>query len=261
MGKTYIHSLTPLRGIAALLVVIYHYDIFIAPLISSESFLVRKWYIMVDFFFVLSGFIIMHVYKDYFKDGFKWSVFKKFMIARFARLYPLHIATLLMMLGIYFAMQVTGVFDNLDYAFKMIFDPSAIPSNLLMVQALGMHPEPTWNAPSWSVCVEWWTYILFPFLVFFLLRFKKLGSFALVAAGIGGYFAIMYYFQPLQFEARQAYLPGISEMPNTIDVMVGAGLLRCISGFLLGMVVYKAYMRNAGESILSDSGLMFITWK
>ncbi len=215
---------------------------------------------MVDFFFVLSGFIITHVYQHYFKDGFKWSVFKKFMIARFARLYPLHLATLLFMIGIYVIMQTTGIFDSLYTGMQLAFEPNAILSNLLLVQSWGIHPEPTWNAPSWSISVEWWTYILFPFFIFFLAKTGRWAKWLTTVVAIGGYLAIMYYFQPAQFEARQAYLEGVSEMPNTIDVMVGSGLLRCICGFLLGMVVYLAFENRQGESWLSNSTLMITTW-
>jgi peptidoglycan/LPS O-acetylase OafA/YrhL len=51
-------------------------------------------YLMVDFFFILSGFILCHVYGKYFAESVSRKEFKKFSIARFARVYPLHFATL-----------------------------------------------------------------------------------------------------------------------------------------------------------------------
>ena len=87
----YLSNLTPLRGIAALLVAIFHFEeiggIFINP---STTMLIGKSYLMVDLFFIMSGFVMLHVYGDSFMKRLEWKVFFQFMKARFARLYPLH---------------------------------------------------------------------------------------------------------------------------------------------------------------------------
>ncbi|MEO7047355.1 MAG: acyltransferase, partial [Ferruginibacter sp.] len=98
--STYLPNLTPLRGIAALLTVIYHADLYIGGggnglLKIKDSLLFTKLYLMVDFFFVLSGFIMYHVYAKWFIESVNSFSFKKFTIARFARVYPLHFFTLL----------------------------------------------------------------------------------------------------------------------------------------------------------------------
>ena len=58
-------SLTPLRGIAALWVVIFHFCWYF-PAVHPERYTgaVYKGYLAVDMFFVLSGFVITHVYKE-----------------------------------------------------------------------------------------------------------------------------------------------------------------------------------------------------
>ncbi len=259
MPRNYLPTLTPLRGIAAMMVLVYHYQVMVMPLINpNKSVLINKWYIMVDFFFVLSGFIIMHVYQNYFQEGFQWPAFKKFMIARFARLYPLHLFTLLMAVIVYIALVSFNVFEQSNDFIQIMLRPDAILANIFLLQASGIFPEPTWNSPSWSIAVEWWTYMLFPFFILFFARTKALGKWLAGAFVILGYLSIMLYFQPQQYIDRQTYMH-LSEMPNTIDVMVGSSILRCICGFLLGMLVYQAYENKWGESILSNSYLMAAT--
>ena len=59
-------SLTPLRGIAALWVVFYHYGGTAQYLpnldITPHSYVISKGYLAVDMFFMLSGLVMTHVY-------------------------------------------------------------------------------------------------------------------------------------------------------------------------------------------------------
>src|SRR5258708_36506153 len=90
-------SLTPLRGVAALWVVIFHFCWHI-PTIHPERYTgaVYKGYLAVDVFFVLSGFVITHVYKDGFARRVTAWRYRNFLKARVARLYPLHLTALLL---------------------------------------------------------------------------------------------------------------------------------------------------------------------
>lgn len=67
----FINTLTPLRGIAAIWVVVFHFDAFLnfgttkSGLMDKDfSMLIGNGYLLVDFFFLLSGFVICHVYGD-----------------------------------------------------------------------------------------------------------------------------------------------------------------------------------------------------
>ena len=62
---TYLSNLTPLRGIAALLTVIFYVGLMVTPLVSNSN-LFNRMYLMVEFFFVHSGFIMCHVYCNLF---------------------------------------------------------------------------------------------------------------------------------------------------------------------------------------------------
>ena len=81
-----IRPLTSLRFFAAMWVVAFHYW----PNLSSVMPpLVAKGYLGVELFFVLSGFILCHVYLDSVADGgFRYG---SFLWARLARIYPLHL--------------------------------------------------------------------------------------------------------------------------------------------------------------------------
>ncbi len=113
----YLPNLTPLRGIAALLTVIFHVDLYIGMgggglLRTNDSLFITKLYLMVDFFFVLSGFVMCHVYGKWFSHSVDSFSFKKFTIARFARVYPLHFFTLLYLVALRLWFVIAGGTDN-----------------------------------------------------------------------------------------------------------------------------------------------------
>src|ERR1700731_1601781 len=85
-------SLTPLRGIAALWVVIFHFCWYF-PAVHPERYTgaVYKGYLAVDLFFVLSGFVITHVYKGGFAQRVTGRRSRAFLKARVAPISPLHI--------------------------------------------------------------------------------------------------------------------------------------------------------------------------
>src|ERR1700739_3484083 len=94
-------SLTPLRGIAAVWVVIFHFCWYF-PAVHPERYTgaVYKGYLAVDMFFVLSGFVITHVYKEGFARRVTGRRYREFLKARVARIYPLHITVLLLFVAI-----------------------------------------------------------------------------------------------------------------------------------------------------------------
>jgi peptidoglycan/LPS O-acetylase OafA/YrhL len=79
-----IASLDGLRGVAAILVVLFHENYWF-----SQTGLVPKAYLAVDFFFCLSGFIIAYSYSEHLISG--QLSFLKFSAIRLVRLYPLYL--------------------------------------------------------------------------------------------------------------------------------------------------------------------------
>lgn len=154
------------RGCAALSVLIWHYQHFSYPeagiempaeLRSTQPFYDYIWPfyqqggLAVQLFWVLSGFVFTANYLDRRIDG------RTFFIARLARLYPLHLATLLLVAGLQLiSWCMLGHFQiyphNDSYHFIL---------NLLMAQCWGLEGGASFNAPTWSVSVEVLIYLAF----------------------------------------------------------------------------------------------------
>lgn len=261
-SPSYIPSLTPLRGIAAVLVLVYHFHLLAMPLQDTEKYhFMGKWYLMVDLFFVLSGFILYHVYGSYFKDGWNKVHFGRYIRARLARIYPLHLFTLLYAIGLYFFIDSFGV----EWApiEKEIFNLAAIPTSLLLIDAWGMHPEATWNTPSWSISVEWFVYLLFPLLVIPFLRKNRKAIMVLMLIALTGFLLIMFWLGPANYVVRARHLGAFDTGPPSIwsiGVITGPALLRGLSGFIVGMVAYHAYLQDWGKRWLQNGFIWMGFW-
>jgi peptidoglycan/LPS O-acetylase OafA/YrhL len=160
-------SLTPLRGVAALWVVLYHYRgtaQFLPNLdITPHSYLISKGYLAVDMFFILSGFVMAHVYRRAFSEGVG-EHYRSFLVARIARLYPLHIFILALFVLAATASQfmtglATGSFDSIPLMGPRSW--GAILANIFMLQGLAAG-RLSWNYPAWSISVEFVAYLAFP---------------------------------------------------------------------------------------------------
>ena len=227
---TTITTLTPLRGVAALMVAIYHFDVVIANFVNQKfTMLIDKSYLMVDLFFIMSGFIMLYVYSLKFATTVTKTNFIKFIGARFARIYPLHFFTLLFWVAIFYGLHQPE---------SPINKTSAIPTNLLLLHSFGIHNTLTWNVPSWSISAEWWAYMIFPFLVLFLNKYKRYGIITLSTISIILYFSIL-YFLPRD-------IPTVSTLPAPCDLNVtyDYGCIRGIAGFIAGMLTCIAFQQK-----------------
>lgn len=208
MPKRTIHAHTALRGIASVMVMLYHYRLAWPHgswLDGQTAFLISAEY-MVDFFFMLSGFVIALVYLP--QAGGSWRIWRDYMQSRLARVYPLHLATLLWMMAL---VAASGTFPA-DLRMETL-------RNLLLVQAWGFQDQFALNYPSWSVSGEVAAYLLFPALAFGYLRFGK--GFVLAAAALAVTGLIAH------------------------DMLTGAGvrwerlaLLRALPGFAIGVALH-----------------------
>ncbi|GGI15912.1 acyltransferase family protein [Oxalicibacterium faecigallinarum] len=166
-----IDELESIRGIAALLVVIYHIPNWNAALFDLPLF--RNSYLMVELFFVLSGFVIYKAYADNIDSPAKLA---RFQFLRFARLYPVHLLFLLVFLGMeiakYIAYTHYGIKSNKTTPF-VENDLTALVQQLFLIQAIGPTGNAlTFNAPAWSISVEFYTYLLFSLIVLYMGRMK-----------------------------------------------------------------------------------------
>ncbi len=232
----YIANLTPLRGIAALMIVVFHFEELLARFVKPEnSMLIRKSYLMVDLFFIMSGFVLLHVYGESFSTIFKKADFFKFLRARFARLYPLHLFTLLLAIAFFLSSNSPA---------NPVNNPAAIPTHLLLLQSFGIHSIFTWNVPSWSISAEWWCYMLFPLIVLMLSKNNKT-VFLLIILSASIYFSILYL-----LPRTNPFMPA-APVPHNLDVTYDYGFLRGLAGFMAGMVTYILYQQRKLNQIFS----------
>src|SRR5262245_33168713 len=93
MKKLEITALTGLRGIAATMVMFYHFNL--AHLLPGyTATMMGHGYLMVDMFLILSGFIIAMTYGAKFEQSISLRNYRIFLIRRIARIYPLYVLTL-----------------------------------------------------------------------------------------------------------------------------------------------------------------------
>jgi peptidoglycan/LPS O-acetylase OafA/YrhL len=151
-------ALDSLRGIAALAVALFHLQ-FASHIYFWPT--TRNAYLFVEFFFVLSGFVIAHAYANRLTTGLDSA---RFMIKRFGRVWPLHVV----MLGCFLAAE-TALYLASQYAHLLLPRPPfsedrtlmGVPINFLMLNGFVPYEGAAWNGPSWSVSVELVAYLLF----------------------------------------------------------------------------------------------------
>ncbi|AQR63515.1 acyltransferase [Brevundimonas sp. LM2] len=207
-------ALDSLRGLCAVLVVMFH-----MPIASHwrDWGLVQHGYLFVDYFFVLSGFVIAHAYAGRLatpRDG------GRFMVRRLGRVWPLHA----LMLALFVGLELARLWFNVDSAPPFTRDRSveAIVTNLLLVQAWHVHPYLTWNGPAWTLSAEVACYAVFAGLVLVApRRFRGIGA---VLAVIGAILVLAY--------ARRW-------MNTTYDLAVP----RAVYGFFLGCLLQGVWTR------------------
>jgi peptidoglycan/LPS O-acetylase OafA/YrhL len=142
------------RFVAATLVVFHHWktNLILAP--QHQVWLKRLdiFQLSVDLFFMISGFIICHVYKDRIRTGKEyWDYLSK----RFARLYPLHFITLLFITFLAYISHDILVRPQ-------VYEKAAFARNLLLVNAWFPHQSLSFNIVAWSISVEVFCYLIFP---------------------------------------------------------------------------------------------------
>lgn len=195
------------RGIAALAVAFRHIN-GTAPFLANafHDNLSRG----VDFFFVLSGFVIAFSYGERLGRGFS---FLRFMVLRWGRIWPLHGVMVLLYLGLECALLIAGQFGGLAgrEAFTGPRDLVALPASFLLAQAWIWPGRDLWNVQSWSVSVELGLYLGAGLL------WRWLGPRAL-AVGAGLAFAL-----------------GILALPWIGAEILPAQITRGVVGFGLGM--------------------------
>jgi peptidoglycan/LPS O-acetylase OafA/YrhL len=117
----------------------------------------------VDFFFILSGFVIAIGYSNSVSTT---KDILTFLRRRLARVYPLYLLTMLCFVGLF----VLGKSSHPEN-----YSAHSILAQLFMVQQWSINPPLPFNFPAWSVSAEWAMYLLFPLLTWICHKIGRIG--------------------------------------------------------------------------------------
>lgn len=150
---------------------------------------VARGYLWVEFFFALSGFVLTYVYAERLKELWRPRGYLAFLRSRLARLYPLHLAMLLVILGMVVTLRAIaargGYLSIYDERWHPIVNTPTFIANLFLVQAWNLFPYLSWNGAAWFVSVEFLLCLLFP-LYLALARGGRAAALVLILGGAIG---------------------------------------------------------------------------
>lgn len=176
-STNYINSITGLRGVAILAVLFYH---------SKYSWF-QNGFFGVDVFFVISGFLISRlILKKFGEDNFS---FRLFYLKRIRRLFP---ALFFLILFSYFIVYFYFLPEDIENFQNSVIYTIFFISNIFFWKDTNYFSNETSLKPlshTWSLGIEEQFYIIFPFLIYLLVKnFKKNLKFILIAIAIASFF-------------------------------------------------------------------------
>lgn len=212
-----IHQLDALRGIAALGVVFWHYGAHFDahPLRMILHPFYNAGFLLVDFFFVLSGYVIA---RAYWNDKRQWHASRN-VWARVARLYPLHLLTLLATIALLASLPHGA--NDIDFN-QPANNLKHFVLNLLLLNQAGWQDGWSFNTPAWSISTEFIVNVAFLAFIAMAVRVRWASLLLVAAAGI----ALFIVLRPPVIAGQVAF--------GFLDV----NLLRCVLGFSAGVGVY-----------------------
>lgn len=214
-----IRALTGVRGVAAAVIVAYHFgDVRLYGGGDLSYYRIPHGYLLVDMFFMLSGYVIALTYKDAFDSG-GWKNFAIFMLKRIARLYPAFFV-----IGVLYALKIAAGLNGSDTL--SMFSAYDIVGNLLMMNGWGFHIRPLIGV-SWASSTEMGSYLLVPLLITVALRRSLLECGLTVLAALVAICMVS--------------ISGHGSS-GPLDVVNGDTfypLLRAVAGFTIGFAIYR----------------------
>lgn len=217
-----IPSLVGIRGVLSVIVVLVHLAPFaIAMVPTTRGFFEPVWhhgYVVLDLFFVLSGFVISSGYARTFARWSGWGTFGRFLWARLSRFYPVHLAILAVMVAAVLASRAVG--REIPHGGDLTVD---LLRQVTLTSGWGGADSLTWNGPVWSLSAEWACYLVLPLLLPLVQRLRT------PAACVVGYLVACAV--PLVAYAFLGFDDG--------TITYGTPLPRAFGGFLAGCALYQ----------------------
>jgi len=215
LRKNRYRALDGWRGIAALMIVFYRFE---GLAFTSRLDFVRNAYLFVDYFFVLSGFVIAHTYFLRLRTPLD---LRTFMLRRFGRLWPLHAWVFAFFVLLELVRLALGIRSEAGAsAFTGVRSLGTMPVELFFLNDFHFYAQTGWNLPSWSIAAEFWVYLIFGLLC--LKARRLIVPFAIVIV-------------PLCL----VLLRELS--PSGMDVTFNYGFLRGIAGFFVGFLTNRIW--------------------
>lgn len=215
--KTNLPGLTGLRGIGAIWVLVHHAQYGLDLPVAGAGFL------GVDMFFILSGFVLSHAAP---RAGWTWSAYATFLRNRVARIFPLHLFALALLLALVLACP--SIRDDMP----RVFEWPGLLASAALVQNWGFTRAATWNLPAWSLSTEWLVSLAFPVFLLAAARVRRPGR-AIAAA--------------MACLAAFAAFLALTGNPGP-DVTARAGLVRTVLEFASGCLLHRAFLAGAAPT-------------
>ena len=226
-----LRALTGMRGLAAWMVVLYHIRLSIAGLPMAVEHVLARGYLAVDFFFLLSGFVIWLSWGPRLHDA-GWRAVPLFLQRRIARIWPLHAVILAGAVALALLLAATGRADPVRFPF------GELPLHILLVQNWGFTERLSWNDPAWSISCELAAYLAFPLLVM-LVDWRRWSSAGLVAIVV------------ILLASLHLAMAGAPTLGTDI---AHYGLIRCLVEFAAGGVVCALWTRWRDHGWIAAAG-------
>jgi peptidoglycan/LPS O-acetylase OafA/YrhL len=219
-----IKALAGARALPPLLIVLYHFceGHHYSGLLWLDRFLARG-YLWVEFFFVLSGFILTYRYGHRLGKLLTWRGYTDFLRARLTRLYPLHLFILLLILAMVVGLRALahagGYTSIFDLPYHQDVSTKGFILSLLLVHGWHTMDRLTWNGLSWFVSVEFALYLVFPAVLWLAMRGGWRRAMLLIVLGLG---CILGLLITLRHGLDQTYDWGL--VRGLGEFLVGAGM-------------------------------------
>jgi peptidoglycan/LPS O-acetylase OafA/YrhL len=212
--------LDSMRGLGCLQVVMFHFSNAVSAPWNSH-WLYRNSWISLDFFFVLSGFVIAYIYAGKLRD---MRSTLGFAVRRFGRIWPLHISMLTVLVA--FIGFLNLAMPHPEWmTIKLTDGPFSYMSlitEFFLLNSVGIWNQNFWNGAAWSVGAELDVYVIFAVLCLLAGRALIAAAIAMVVVALGA-MAIW--------------------SPDYLWTSATLGIFRCMAGFFTGVIVYDAYAR------------------
>ncbi len=238
-----IPSMTGIRGVAAIWVLLFHCGqnagtLFGLPMLERNPFIINGWH-GVDLFFMLSGFILMYAHERDFAV-LRWASILRFARLRFTRIYPLNTVVLIgiavpaLLLPDYVSWVRSSGFGPLSYS------PGSFVSTLFLSTRWFLPEMGDFNQPVWSLSLEILGYAALPFLAYYLQRVKQ----KKVLIGLASLSLIVSF-----LTLRHTWQADIRQI----------AWVRMASCFLTGIAIYRCWVMTAETRKRWAAGVTYLS--